>query len=154
MAVNGVMPETQDDIYSARILELAADINHVGHLPKPMAQARAVSKLCGSMVEAEINMREGKISEFAQEVRACVLGQAACSVMAKHIIGAEEAELRELAHTMRAMLKEGGTPPAGKWAELAALQPVRDYPARHASTLLIFDAVESCLDAVGKQAKD
>jgi NifU-like protein involved in Fe-S cluster formation len=47
---------------------------------------------------------------------------------------------------VRAMLKENGPPPQGKWAEIALLEPVREYKARHASTLLTFDATVDCVN--------
>lgn len=136
-----------DDIYNRRILELAANIPRLGRLPAPDASARAHSKLCGSTVTIDLAMREGVVTDFAQDVKACALGQASSSIMARHVIGASAAELRALRDTVRRMLKEGGLPPDGRWADVAVLQPVRDYKARHASTLLPFEAV---VDAVGQ----
>jgi NifU-like protein involved in Fe-S cluster formation len=97
-------------------------------------------------------MRDGKISDFAHEVKACALGQASSSIMARHIIGATPQELRDIRSTVRAMLKENGEPPDGKWADLAVLEPVRDYKARHASTLLTFDAVVKAVDEITDQS--
>ena len=88
------------------------------------------------------------VSDFAHDVKACALGQASSSLMARHIIGAKAGELRELRETMRKMLKENGPPPSGKWADFAVLEPVRDYKARHASTMLTFDAVAQALDEI------
>ena len=88
------------------------------------------------------------VSDFAHEVKACALGQASSSIMARHVIGARAAELRELRETVRKMLKENGPAPTGKWADIAMLEPVRDYKARHASTMLTFDAVVSALDQI------
>jgi NifU-like protein involved in Fe-S cluster formation len=138
-----------DDIYNRRILELAADIPRLGRLAAPDASARAHSRLCGSTVTVDVCVRDGRVSDFAHEVRACALGQASSSLMARHIIGATPAELAELRGAMVRMLKEGGPPPSGQWADFAALEPVRDYKARHASTLLTFDAV---VDALGQIA--
>jgi NifU-like protein involved in Fe-S cluster formation len=135
------------DIYNRRVLELAADIPRQGRLPNPQATAKAHSRLCGSTVTVDLNLEQGKVSDFAHDVRACALGQASSSLMARHVIGATPGELRELRETMIAMLKAGGPPPSGKWAEFAALEPVRDYKPRHASTLLTFDAV---VDALGQ----
>lgn len=87
------------------------------------------------------------VSDFAHDVKACALGQASSSIMARHVIGSDATELRELRETVRKMLKENGAPPQGKWADVAMLEPVRDYKARHASTMLTFDAV---VDAVGQ----
>jgi NifU-like protein involved in Fe-S cluster formation len=138
------------DIYNRRVLELAADIPRQGRLAHPDASAKAHSKLCGSTVTIDLKLEDGKVSDFAHDVRACALGQASSSLMARHVIGATPQELTELRETMVAMLKAGGPPPAGKWAEFAVLEPVRDYKPRHASTLLTFDAV---VDALGQIAR-
>ncbi len=135
------------DIYNHRVLELAADIPRQGRLASPQASARAHSKLCGSTVTVDLSLKDGKVSDFAHDVRACALGQASSSLMARHIIGATPEELRALRETMLAMLKAGGPPPQGKYADFAVLEPVRDYKARHASTMLTFDAV---VDALGQ----
>jgi len=137
------------EIYNARILELAAETSRAGRLGAPDATATAHSKLCGSTVTVDLVIADGRIADFAQVVKACLLGQAAATVVAREIVGTTPAEMRDVGTTMRAMLKEGGTPPAGRWADLAVLQPVRDYRARHASTLLVFDAVDRALDTLG-----
>ena len=141
-----------DEIYNRRILELAADIPRLGRLERPDASARAHSKLCGSTVTVDLCVRDGRVSDFAHDVRACALGQASSSLMARHIIGATPDELKALRKTMHAMLKENGDPPEGQWAEFAALEPVRDYKARHASTLLTFDAVADALARIEAKA--
>lgn len=134
-----------DQIYSTRIIELAADIAGAERLCNPDGSARAHSKLCGSTVIVDLKMSDDRVAEFGQTVKACLLGQAAASVMGRNIIGSTPAELRAVGEQMRAMLKSDGPPPTGRWADLAVLQPVRDYKARHASTLLAFDAVERAL---------
>jgi len=134
-----------DDLYSGRILELAANIPRTARLAAPDATAKAHSKLCGSRVAVDLKMSGDVVTDYGQEVRACLLGQSSASVMGRNIVGSTAAELREVGRTMRKMLKEGGVPPSGKWADLAVLEPVRDYKARHASTLLIFDAVEDAI---------
>ncbi|HEV3043962.1 MAG TPA: iron-sulfur cluster assembly scaffold protein [Roseiarcus sp.] len=134
-----------DSIYNKRILELAGDIPRLGRLASPDATAKAHSKLCGSTVIVDLSMREGWVNDFAHDVKACALGQASSSLMARHIIGATPKELIDLRDTMRRMLKENGPPPTGKWADFAALEPVRDYKARHASTMLTFEAVADAL---------
>jgi NifU-like protein involved in Fe-S cluster formation len=136
-----------NDIYNRRILELAADIPRQGRLAKPDASATAHSRLCGSTVTVDIAMDGDRVTDFAHEVKACALGQASSSIMARHVVGASAEELRTLRDQVRRMLKEGGAPPEGKWADIAVLEPVRDYKARHASTLLTFDAV---VDAIGR----
>ena len=136
-----------DEIYNRRILELAADIPRIGRLAQPQATAIAHSKLCGSKVTVDLAMTDGKVSDFAHDVKACALGQASSSIMARHVVGQTPEQLRGLRETMHKMLKEHGAPPNGEWADCEALTPVRDYKARHASTLLTFDAV---VDAVNQ----
>lgn len=136
-----------DDVYNRRILELAADIPRQGRLPAPDATASAHSKLCGSTVTVDLKMDGDVVSDFAADVKACALGQASSSIMARHVVGSTAQELREIREIVRKMLKENGAPPSGKWGDLKVLEPVRDYRARHASTMLTFDAV---VDAIGQ----
>jgi NifU-like protein involved in Fe-S cluster formation len=140
------------EIYNTKIIELAANIPRGERLDSPDATASAHSKLCGSTVVVDLKMRDGRVTAFGQQVKACLLGQAAASVMGREIVGSTPAELREVGSTMRAMLKSGGEPPAGRWADLAVLQPVKDHRARHASTLLVFDAVERALAEIEAKA--
>lgn len=140
-----------DDVYNAKILEFAGNIPRIGRLDSPHASARAHSKLCGSTVTVDINLADGKVAEFAHDVRACALGQASSAIMARNIIGCTPDELRELRLIMHRMLKEDGPPPTGKWSDLKFLEPVRDYKARHASTLLTFDATVDALNAPGPE---
>jgi NifU-like protein involved in Fe-S cluster formation len=135
-----------DDVYNTKLIELAGASTRAGKLPAPDASASAHSKLCGSTVSIDLKMAGGKVSDYAQTVKACLLGQAAAAVVAREVIGSRPQELHEVARQMRSMLKENGPPPSGRWADLAALEPVRNYKARHASTLLVFDAVEKALD--------
>ena len=130
-----------DDIYNTRILDLAGNIPRLGRLAEPGATSRRHSRLCGSTVTVDLAMRDGVVSDYAHDVKACALGQAAAAIVARHVIGATAGELRTVHDTVRAMLKEGGAPPQGDWAEAGVLLPVRDYKARHASTLLAFEAV-------------
>ena len=104
------------DIYNRRVLELAADIPRQGRLPAPQATAKAHSRLCGSTVTVDLAMTDGVVSDFAHDVRACALGQASSSLMARHVVGSTPEELEALRETMVAMLKAGGPPPQGKWA--------------------------------------
>lgn len=136
-----------NDIYNKRILELAADIPRLGRLAAPQASATARSKLCGSTVTVDVVMEGDRVADFAHDVKACALGQASSSIMARHVVGATAAELRDLREAMHRMLKQNGDAPGGRWEELRVLEPVRDYKARHASTLLTFDAV---VDAIGQ----
>ena len=135
------------DIYNKRILELAGNIGRLGRLAAPHGTATVHSRLCGSTVTVDLAIEDGRVSDFAHDVKACALGQASSAIMARAVVGSTPAELRALRDTMHAMLKQGGAPPDGRWAEAAALEPVRDYKARHASTLLTFDAVVEALGA-------
>ena len=136
-----------NEVYNRRILELAGNIPRLGRLSGAHASATAHSKLCGSTVTVDLKMDGETITDFAHEVKACALGQASSSIMASHVIGSKAGELRELRDKVRRMLKENGEPPKdGKWADIAVLEPVRDK-ARHASTMLTFDAV---VDAIGQ----
>ena len=137
-----------NEIYNKRILELAADIPRLGRLSAPDGSATAHSKLCGSTVTVDLTLENGTISDFAHDVKACALGQASSSIMARHVVGATAEELRGVREAMRRMLKEGGDAPSGKWEDLRVLEPVRDFKARHASTLLTFDAVVEALDVI------
>ena len=137
-----------NEIYSRRILELAAAIPHLGRLADPDASATAHSRLCGSTVTVDLKVDDGVVTGFAQDVKACALGQASSSIMGRHVIGSTAGELREVREATRRMLKADGAPPGGKWAALAVLEPVREFKARHASILLTFDAVVEALDRV------
>jgi NifU-like protein involved in Fe-S cluster formation len=138
-----------NEVYKRRILELAGNIPRLGRLAEPDASATAHSKLCGSTVTVHLKMAGDEVTDFAHEVKACALGQASSSIMARNVVGAKADELRRLREAVRKMLKENGAPPAeGKWADIAVLEPVRDYKARHASTLLTFDAVVDAIDKI------
>jgi len=138
-----------NEVYNRRILELAGSIPRLGRLADADASATAHSKLCGSTVTVDLKMDGDVVTDFAHEVKACALGQASSSIMARHVVGSNARELRDLRETVRRMLKENGAPPAsGKWVDLAVLEPVRDYKARHASTMLTFDAVVSAIDQI------
>jgi NifU-like protein involved in Fe-S cluster formation len=139
-----------DDVYNAKILGFAGNIARTGRLERPDATAKAHSRLCGSTVTVDLNMTDGVVTDFAHEVKACALGQASSSIMARHVVGASAGELRAVRETMLKMLTENGQPPQGRFADLKYLEPVRDYKARHASTMLTFDAV---VDAIGQIEK-
>ncbi len=136
-----------DDIYNQRIFEVAAEAPASARLEHPDATATAHSKLCGSTITVDLALSpDGRtITGFGQKVKACLLGQASAAIVGREIKGTTESEFRSLATEMRKMLKEGGPPPTGRWADLAMLQPVKDYPHRHASTLLVFEAIERAL---------
>ncbi len=129
-----------DDLYSARILKLAANMPRAGRLAAPDATSEKVSRLCGSRVVVDVLVQDGCVVDFAQDVRACALGQAAAAILGEHVLGASVEELETARDSLRVMLKTGAAAPPGRFADLAVLEQVRDFPARHASTLLAFEA--------------
>ncbi len=143
-----------EDLYSGRILELAANMPRAHRINAPDATATAHSKLCGSVVTVDIVMDGDVVTDFGQHVRACLLGQTSAAVMGAQVVGSTAAELREVGAQMRRMLKEDGAPPSGRWSDLAVLELVRDYKARHASTLLVFDAVEAAIAQVEQKRRE
>lgn len=144
-----------NDVYNTRILELAGNIPRLGRLDDPDGSATAHSKLCGSTVTVDIKLDGDSVVDFAHEVKACALGQASSSIMARNVIGATLDDLRAVRARMKAMLKEGGEPPNARWADLAVLEPVRDFKARHASTMLTFEAtVDAVEQALARHQED
>ncbi len=140
-----------DAIYNTKILDYAGNIGSIGRLSAPDGTAKAHSKLCGSTVVVDVKMDGRAVSDFAQDVKACALGQASASILAAKVQGANIDELRDAHTQLKAMLKENGPPPTGRFEELKFLEPVRDYRARHASTMLAFDAVvEAAEQALAK----
>jgi NifU-like protein involved in Fe-S cluster formation len=142
-----------DDVYNRKILAFAGNIDRIGRLENPDATATAHSKLCGSTVTIDLKMDNGIVIDFAHDVKACALGQASSSIMAQHVVGATSQELRVVRDQMLKMLKENGAPPEGRFDDLKYLEPVRDYKARHASTMLTFDAVVDAIDQIEKKAE-
>jgi NifU-like protein involved in Fe-S cluster formation len=142
-----------NDIYNRQILAFAADIPRLHRLDAPDATATAISRLCGSKVTVDVKMDGDQVSDFGHEVKACALGQASSSIMARHVVGSTAQELKDLRERIYAMLKEQGPPPSGKWHDLEALTPVRDFKARHASTLLTFDAVVDAVNQIEAKRK-
>ncbi|KQZ96948.1 UNVERIFIED_ORG: SUF system NifU family Fe-S assembly protein [Agrobacterium larrymoorei] len=135
-----------DDIYNNRILEFAGNIPLAGGMADADAQAEKHSKLCGSKVKVYIKMDGDQVCDFSHEVRACALGQASSSIMAHHVVGANRAEIRKARQDMIDMLTANGEGPEGRFEDMRVLKPVKDYKARHASTMLTFEAVCDCLD--------
>lgn len=134
------------ELYHNRVLELAADIPHAGRLADPQGSSLKVSRVCGSTVAVDVNLdAEGRIAEIGVEPKACALGQAATSILASHAIGRSLAEIETARDALKAMLKDGAEPPQGEFWELRHLQPVRDYPPRHTSTMLAFEAAAEAM---------
>lgn len=137
-----------DDIYNNRILDFAGNIPRIGILEDADAEAVAHSKLCGSKVRIWLKMDGDVITDFAHDVKACALGQASSSIMARHVVGAQASEIRQAREEMLAMLKADGEGPAGRFEDMRFLKPVKDYKARHASTMLTFDAVVDAITQI------
>ena len=136
------------DLYSQKILDLAGNALQPGRLADADASARKVSRVCGSVIEVDVVVRDGVIVDYGHEISACALGQTSAAVVAREIVGTPVGEFRQVRQQMHAMLKENGAPPEGKWGDLRYLEPVREYRARHVSTLLVFDAVVEALEKV------
>lgn len=141
------------DLYSEKILELAGNARQPGRLAEPDATARKVSRVCGSVIEVDLSVREGVITGYGHEISACALGQTSAAVVAREIVGTPVDEFMAVRQCMHDMLKAHGLPPAGKWEDLKYLEPVRDYPARHVSTLLVFDAIAAALEKLESSQK-
>ncbi|MET0183612.1 MAG: iron-sulfur cluster assembly scaffold protein [Caulobacterales bacterium] len=135
-----------DELYHPRVLELAANIPHVGRLESAAGASTKVSRICGSVVTVELNLKDGVVSEIAVHPKACALGQASTAVLAMNAVGATPKDIREARDALRAMLKEKAAPPQGRFWELRHLEAVREYPPRHASTMLAFDAAVEALE--------
>jgi NifU-like protein involved in Fe-S cluster formation len=142
-----------EDLYHPRVLELAADMPHVGRLDAPHGAATKVSRVCGSVVTVELKLADGLVSEIAVHPKACALGQAATGVLAMHAIGATPAEIVAARDGLKAMLKDGAPPPEGRFWELRHLEGVRDYPPRHTSTMLAFEAAVEALEQARARAR-
>ena len=141
-----------DDLYSGKILTLAANMPRAGRLAAPDGSAEKVAKLCGSRIVVDVAMEGDRVVDFAQEVKACALGQAAAAVLGANVIGSRLSEIEMARDAFRAMLKTGGPAPTGRFGDLSMLESVKDYPARHASTLLAFEAAaEACRRALAAQ---
>tara|TARA_R110002020_G_scaffold89684_9_gene219004 strand:- start:454 stop:906 length:453 start_codon:yes stop_codon:yes gene_type:complete len=134
------------DLYSQKILDLAGNALQPARLPHPDASARKVSRVCGSVIEVDLAIENGVIVGYGHTITACALGQTSAAVVAREIVGTPVPEFRALRDQMHAMLKDGGAPPSGKWSDLGYLEPVREYRARHMSTLLVFDAVVAAIE--------
>jgi len=140
-----------DELYSAKILKAAANMPRAGRLAVPDASVEKVSKLCGSRITVDLTLKDGRIADYAQDVKACALGQAAAAIMGEHAVGASVEEIESARVALRAMLKDGAPAPEGRFADLAMLAPVKDYPPRHVSTMLAFEATaEACRIALAR----
>ncbi len=135
-------------LYNTAILTLAAGIPHLGTLENPHGSAEKSARLCGSRVSVQVKLDEtGRVVEFAQQVKACALGQAASAILGKDVIGADLAELTQARDAFRSMVKDGTPPPTGRFSDLNILVAVKEYPQRHQSSLLPFEAVVDAVTA-------
>ncbi|MBT9243885.1 iron-sulfur cluster assembly scaffold protein [Gemmobacter fulvus] len=134
-------------LYSGRILALAADIPHLGRLPAPQGSARRRSPLCGSTVTVDVVLRDGRVAEFAQDVKACALGQASAAVLGQAALGRSLPEVEAARDALHAMLKDAAPPPTAPFDGFEVLIPARDYKNRHASILLAIEALVEAMQA-------
>ena len=147
------MEQNLENLYNARLLELAGDIPLSERLENPQATVKLTSPICGSRIIVDLDVEDGKVVRYGQTVRACTLGQAAASVMARHVLGATSQELRAERETVRKLLKEGKAPSEADWEEIALFAPAKDFKSRHGSVLLAFDAVAKALDEIESKSK-
>ncbi|NBZ88726.1 iron-sulfur cluster assembly scaffold protein [Stagnihabitans tardus] len=134
-------------LYSGRILALAADIPYLGKLDSPQGSAKKRSPLCGSTIAVDVTIQEGKVAAFAQDVRACALGQASAAILGARVLGRTRPELEAARTQLTSMLKEGGPPPSAPFDDYEVLLPARDYRNRHASILLALEATIAAIEA-------
>ena len=143
------------DLYAGPLLEAAGSIPAAATLPDADATARRASRVCGSSVELDLKVRDGVVADIATRVKACALGQAAVSMFDRAVRGAAPDAVRQVRDQVSAMLREGGPVPTGeRWAELAKLAPVAEYPARQASVMLVFDAAVAALDEIASRGAE
>jgi NifU-like protein involved in Fe-S cluster formation len=140
------------ELYSSEIMALAANIPAIGRLPRAQGEGEAHSRLCGSHISVTLEMENGAVSRFAQEVKACLVGQASASIMGRNILGCEIGEMEKLREKLRLMLEEDGPPPDGKWADYALLEPVRNYKSRHSTLLIAPDAALAAMRMAAQKA--
>ncbi len=134
------------ELYTSEIMSFAAHIPHIGELEGAEGHGKARSRLCGSSLEVRLNMKAGVVSDFSQQVRACLVGQASAAILGHRIIGSSRAEIAGLREQVRLMLEEEAPPPEGKWQDFALLAPVHKYKSRYSTVLIIFDAVLEAMD--------
>ncbi len=134
------------ELYTSEIMSFAAHIPHIGALPDAHGQGVAHAKLCGSKISVWLNTKNGKVCDFSQQVKACLVGQASASILGHNIIGSTRSEVAQARESVRIMLEEEGEPPTGKWADFALLVPVRNYKSRYSTVLIAFDAVLEAMD--------
>jgi len=137
-----------DELYSREILRRTTQLQHVGHLADPQATADRVAKLCGSTIHVELNMEDDTVTDFAQQVQACALGQASAAILSQHVIGAPASEILAARDALRNLLKGEAADFPERFADLAILSAVKDFPARHASTLLAFEATSAAISSL------
>lgn len=140
------------DLYHPRIFELAGDIERIGRLDSPHGTSTKVSRVCGSTVTVDVKLDGDRVADLALEVEACALGQASAAILAGHAVGASVDEIVAARDALAKMLKENGPPPTGRFWELRHLEGVRDYPQRHTSTLLAFEAAVAAIEAARAHA--
>ncbi|WP_074381632.1 iron-sulfur cluster assembly scaffold protein [Bartonella doshiae] len=139
-----------DNIYSDKIFEYAAHISRIGRLHNPDATSKKHAHLCGSTITVDLKVKNCIVTDFAHEVHACLLGQASASLVASHVIGQTTEDITALREIIYYMLTENGPPPQAPFEAFSCLQHIKDYKARHASTMLAFDATIDCIEQIEK----
>ncbi len=142
-----------DALYSREILRRTTQLQHLGRLAQPQGSADRVAKLCGSTIHVDLSLKDGEVGDFAMDVEACALGQAAAAILSQHVIGAKVVDIRAARDAMRNMLKGQDAEFPERFSDLTILSAVRDYPARHASTLLALEATCDAIDTIESRNK-
>lgn len=137
-----------DDLYTTRLLELASDIPHQGRLDAPDASVKRQAKLCGSTIEVDLSMKEGRVLKFAQDVEACALGKAAAAVLGRQIIGLDGQTIRRGRNILKAILMGDPETPSAPWKELQVFNGLETYKHRHGSVMLAFEAVVEAIERI------
>ena len=131
-------------LYSTRILALAADIPHLGQLDGAQAVVRERSPQCGSAVTVSLDVEDGRVARFAQDVKACALGQASAAVVGQAVMGRTKAEIDQARDELRAML-DGGSSPAAPFEDMEVLRAAVPFKNRHASIMLALEATSKAM---------
>ncbi len=135
-------------LYAKDVLAKAGGISRTGRLDDPHITLTRTSPLCGSRIRVDLKVDGGKVADYAQEIHACALGQAAAAIVAEQVLGKTLGEMRGAARQMRAMIVNGGPPPGGEWADLGILASVHNHKARHGAVLLALEATIEGLAAL------
>lgn len=135
----------KDDLYHARILELAKRKTGAGPLEAPDASATVDNPLCGDRITLDLQFEGGQVAAVGHKTRGCLLCQAAATVIAEHAPGMTPTELLDVMRDLRPVLRERPEELGMRWQELAAFAPVHGHKSRYDCVLLPFDALGQAL---------